>query len=72
MKWREWKAHDQERHRKGDVVWEALDARVVAMCRYANAAFGYCGDDVAAVLDGETNMQQSASTGRAWTVQAML
>ena len=72
LKWREWKAHDQERHRKGDVVWEALDARVVAMCRYANAAFGYCGDDVAAVLDGETNMQQSASTGRAWTVQAML
>ncbi|CAE7726658.1 unnamed protein product [Symbiodinium sp. CCMP2592] len=72
LKWREWKAHDQERHRKGDVVWEALDARVVAMCRYANAAFGYCGDDVAAVLDGETNMQQTASTGRAWTVQAML
>ncbi|CAE7337519.1 unnamed protein product [Symbiodinium sp. CCMP2456] len=72
LKWKEWKAQDKERHRKGDVVWEALDARVMAMCRYANNALGYCGDDVAAVLDGEENMPQATPARRAWTVQAML
>ncbi|CAE7563910.1 unnamed protein product [Symbiodinium necroappetens] len=72
LKWKEWKAQDKERHRKGDVVWEALDARVMAMCRYAKVALGYCGDDVAAALDGEEHMPQGTSRRRAWTVQAML
>ena len=78
LRWKESKAHDasngQLRCRKGDVVWEALDCKVIAMCRYAFTAFGYCGEDAADVLEHtqDNKYSEQRPRTRTWAVESML
>mmetsp|Transcript_77798 Transcript_77798/g.252097 ORF Transcript_77798/g.252097 Transcript_77798/m.252097 type:complete len:1046 (-) Transcript_77798:465-3602(-) len=72
FRWREGRQTGFARRFWADFFWEAVDQRVIAICKHTQQALGYDGDDAAfEEMDGEL-MDVRRNDGRPWTLASAL